>query len=146
MPISLTRLNTKHEINSAILSLQNDFWADIEKKVGNLEQYSDKLQKHGQVWVCKQDEAIQGMVAFYANDRERKCAFLTAIVVARAARGAHIGSLLMEKCKDICVLEGMEWIRLECAKDNLIAQNIYKAKGFSIERETKDSLFMIAKL
>lgn len=78
-----------------------------------------------------------GYVAFYANDLDNQCAYISHIGVCREMQGKQIGSKLMEICLKEAELCGMRKIRLEVLKTNTKAISFYEKWRFEYESENK---------
>lgn len=88
-----------------------------------------------------------GYVAFYANDSNRKTAYISNIGVCEDYQRNHIGSMLMEKCLAVSKHQGMEKIRLEVLITNEKAISFYKHWKFEFEtRGGNGSSYMIRSL
>lgn len=88
-----------------------------------------------------------GYVAFYANDIEKKIAFITLICMSTKFQRLHLGSALMERCIQISKELNMEQIKLEVLLRDTVAIGFYKKHGFiqdSVASET--SIYMKKKL
>lgn len=86
---------------------------------------------------------VLGYIAFYMNDLISRCAFISLFAVKLEVQGEHIGSRLMETCISMVFEVGMSKIVSEVRKDNMKAQNFYKAFNFSYDKNcTSESFFM----
>lgn len=82
-------------------------------------------------------------MAFYANDMEKKIAYISNIGVDIHYQRNRIGSRLMQKSIAESRDKGMEIIRLEVLKTNEKAISFYKHWGFTVEAKgDKDTCYM----
>lgn len=110
--------------------------------------FAKKFIDYGSVIVAKneQDESM-GFIAYYANDTEKKVAFISMIAVLPQYRNMHLGSDLIDYCISDCEEKGMLSLRLEVAIDNAVGMSFYKKKGFVKENELRSSsLFLLRRL
>ena len=90
------------------------------------------------------DNSCVGYAAVYANDFEKRIAYITLICVKPEMQGLHIGSELIDGCCNLAMERKMKKIRLEVLTDNLKAIEFYKHHGFLIESYTKEeSMYMV---
>ncbi len=84
-----------------------------------------------------------GYVAFYANDKESRTAYISNIGVDAAYQRHHIGSRLMKISLDTAKKNGMEIMRLEVLKTNKKAVSFYRHWGFTFESKgAEDTYYM----
>lgn len=87
-----------------------------------------------------------GYCAFYANDAERRTAYITLIAVAPEFQKMHIGTKLLSESFDIMRTYGMEYCLLEVRKKNQKAIQFYKKNQFTMVEERLESYLMKYKL
>ena len=116
-------------------------------KETSLEEYSRKIDKYGNVYVCRFHEEDCGLIVFYCNDHTNGEAFISLIGVDREHQGKGLGQLLLECCVEKSIQCGMKYLKLEVSKDNVKAQSFYYKNGFEKDEETdSDSLILMRKL
>lgn len=114
----------------------------------NFEELFDKIDKYADFIIALHSNRIVGYAAIYANNMEKKEAFITLIGVDRDFQHQGIGQLLMLKCKEIAAKKGMKTIRLEVLYVDLGAQRFYRKMGFK-EMElpaSQNSLFFLMEI
>ncbi len=90
------------------------------------------------------EEKCLGFAAVYVNDHESKTAYVSLISVKEEAQGRHIGSMLIKRCFETAIANGMNKIRLEVLNSNSKAITFYKHYGFETESYTQsDTQYMI---
>jgi len=141
--LKVQQLTSKLEIINILNEFNNDFTPPISKKVGNLDQYSNKLYNNAFVYAIISEKNL-GFIAFYANDSIKKITYIPFIAVSKEARNNSIGSKLLSICHDKAKELGMRFIKLEVQNENKIAQNFYEKNGFYyLEEATDHSLYMV---
>src|SRR5947208_31338 len=98
----------------------------IEEK----ENYIEKICKYAVLIPFYKEGIIKAFIAFYANDVEKKTAFLSMICVDEELSGSGIGKGLL--LLSIQYLKKANFIKysLEVNKNNIIAYNLYTNCGF----------------
>lgn len=93
--------------------------------------YAKKLLQFGYVLAAKDDkEAIQGVVAGYANNKTTYEAYESVFVINEAYRGTGLAKSLFLEQKNVCVAAGMKKLVLQTHKTNEKAIAFYrKFKG-----------------
>lgn len=71
-----------------------------------------------------------GYIAFYANDKKSKRAFITMFAVSFRFQGIGIGTELLKEACVIAKAKEMKWIVLEVRVTNKKAISIYTKCGF----------------
>lgn len=105
---------------------------------------SEKFAAYAYFLVLKYNDDNVGFCAFYANDHDKKIAYISFIAVADKFRGQHFGKLILEKTIEISRQQGMESLKLEVLKSNNIAQGFYLANDFKVLCDASDnSIYMI---
>jgi len=70
---------------------------------------------------------------------------LTLIVVDEGYRNKRIGQLLLDKFIEVSIERKMKKAKLEVRKNNLIAINLYKKKGFEFLKESSNGFIYMNK-
>ena len=108
------------------------------------ESMSEKFSRYAYFLVLQSNNENSGFCAFYANDSNTKTAYISFIAVADKFRGQHFGKQILEKVISISREAGMEFVKLEVLKTNIVAQNFYIRNGFKILEDASDnSIYMI---
>lgn len=113
----------------------------------NYEEIFDKIDKNA-IFIGAYDSSTPiGYAAIYANDVEKKIAYITMIGVATKMQGKRVGRALIKRCFEESKNCGMVAIRLEVLNTNTKAINFYRHHGFEFEKNsTNNSIFFIKKL
>ena len=97
---------------------------------------AEKFYEFGNVYACGEPEA-EGFVAFYANDKKIRTAFLSMIAVMPASQGKGVGHKMLKFAEEISKTKGMEKMRLSVCKENYSAIEFYKKNGYKKITEEK---------
>ncbi len=117
-------------LTSYLQSVDPQFSPPLSRRV-DLGVYARKLLEHGIVAVALRGEGqIGGVAAFYANDRERRVAYLSLVVVDGDAQGRGVGTQLVTHALATAARRGMQRMRLEVQCNNTKAQAFYQRLGF----------------
>lgn len=88
------------------------------------------------------NQEMLGFIAFYANNPTTREAYITSIVVSERAQHQGVGRALMERCKNIACMRGMECILLEVNRNNRKALEFYESLGYFYNgSKSNDTLF-----
>lgn len=104
--------------------------------------YADKLAKNAIIIELREDEELCGIAAVYANDMEKKTAFLSFIAVDGTFEGKGYGGLLLSHVECVARERGMAQVILEVSAINVHAQSFYEKNGYEQIRESEHSIFM----
>ncbi|MDQ0227130.1 GNAT family N-acetyltransferase [Metabacillus niabensis] len=125
----MKKLNNKNEIYHSLLELSNAHTPPFVERISNIDEYVEKLSNHAEVYVII-DLQILGIIAFYANDIKNKVAYITHITVQSNVQNMGLGKILLQKCIDVSVENGMRELKLEVNKNNTKAIRFYEKNGF----------------
>ena len=111
----------------------------------DIEAYLAKLADRAEILSDADGTRCRGFVAFYANDRATKQAYITLVLVDPRDRGLGIGRALVGCVLDMVKGRGFTSCRLEVARDNTAAHAMYRGLGFHVvaARAHKDLLEVI---
>ena len=111
-----------------IMSCDNAF----KNSVKNKENKKDLIIKiaNNAVIIYVHNNNILGYVAFYANDKNTKEAYITLIAVKPGKQNSGIGTNLIKECIYTSLKYGMKKLALKVDKDNENAIKFYKSNGF----------------
>jgi [ribosomal protein S18]-alanine N-acetyltransferase len=84
--------------------------------------------RHSQTWVAEEGGEITGFLI--AHPQPRKILHIITIDVREAWRRRRVGSLLMDAAEQWARDRDLRLIGLETARDNLVAQRFYAARGY----------------
>lgn len=125
------------------------FFAEYPKEshgISEIEKYIDKVCDFANIIIAYDGNIIIGFIAFYANDYEKKIAYITQILVSSQYRNRRIGEMLINACEVFCRDKGFQELKLEVKNENIRAQKFYKRHNFEKETEKEKSFYMIKKI
>jgi len=98
----------------------------------------DKILDLGVVLIVEKKGKLQGLIAFYCNDRESKQAAITLLVVDRSVWRQGIGRRLLGEAINSCRRKRMQSVLVTTEADNATAIMLYETFGFRMDdRETE---------
>jgi len=103
-----------------------------------LDAYLAKLADKAEILSDWADNRYRGFVAFYCNDQATRVAFISLVLVDPRDRGAGLGTALVACVLSIARQRGFASCRLEVARRNQGAFDLYRAQGFSVIDEGAD--------
>ena len=105
---------------------------------------SEKFASYAYFILLKYNQENAGFCAFYANDHNTNVAYISFIAVADKFRNQHFGKQVLEKTIELSKEQGMNFLKLEVLKSNVVAQDFYLRNGFSVLGDaSNDSFYMI---
>lgn len=107
----------------------------------NLNDFFNKLSKNAIIIYASQID-ILAYVAFYANDKNSKEAYISLIAVKPEIQNYGIGKKLLNECICISCRYGMNKIALKVDKDNANAIKFYLKNGFNLKNEDNKQYLM----
>ncbi len=125
---------TKTDILTHFSSCDPDFIHDLSLKV-NLEEYADKIGSKATLYEAWEGQSLIGLIAVYRND---EFDFITNVSVSSLYKGQGIASRLLKEYLKTMHTE----VRLEVAKSNRAAHELYKKFGFQLYDENEASNFL----
>ncbi len=108
----------------------------------DLEVYLAKLAERAELLADSADGRCRGLVAYYCNDLETRQAFITLVVVDPRDRGTGLGRALVACVLSIAKQRGFTSCRLEVARTNQAAVDLYRAQGFRVAAERAHNYLM----
>lgn len=105
----------------------------------------EKLHQKGKCIFAHNEQAL-GYCAFYANDSEKKNAYISLIAVVPECQKLHIGKKLLSDSFEMMRSYGMNYCLLEVRKNNQNAIRFYEANHFVMTEERDESYLMKRKL
>ncbi len=113
----------------------------------DIELYAEKIMKFGNVMYLTDHAGIYGIAAFYANDKERKTAYLTFLAVSESINRKGYGAKLLKEVEKGAYHLGMDFMKLEVDNNNYTAIEFYGKMGFQKSSSASGhSVYMIKKL
>ena len=108
----------------------------------DVDAYLTKLADRAEVLCDWAAGRCRGVCAFYCNDESTRQAFITLVLVDPRDRRLGIGRALITCALDLGRRRGFTSCRLEAARDNDIAREMYVSLGFRVveRRERIDVL------
>lgn len=128
---------TSKEIINFVSQFSGEFNPNFVEQVGHLEQYIDKIKRHGTVFGVRCDDALVALMFVYYN-LEMKQIYVPYICVDPAQRGRGLAKQLIDFLKRN---DEYDFLRLEVSKDNSAFQ-FYLKQGFAIENDHGDKYLM----
>lgn len=107
----------------------------------NSKDFFNKLSKSAIIIYASQID-ILAYVAFYANDKKSKQAYITVIAVKPEMQNCGIGKNLLNECIYVSCRYGMNKIALKVDKDNENAIKFYSKSNFNIKSEDDKQYLM----
>jgi len=104
--------------------------------------YIEKLKKNAEFLIHCSNGELAAFVAFYCNDPNKHCAFITLVLTKLEFRGKKIADGLVEGVMSLVEKRGFDACQLEVKKDNEVALALYQKKKFKIVKELNESLLM----
>lgn len=139
----IMQIQTSDEIQKVLYGFDKVFNPALSEIVSDLDAYAKKLQRNAIVYVAKDDIENLGLIAFYANDRNTRNAYLTQLAVQSNGQKKKIGQTLLELCIADAKSKGMTEITLEVYNHNDAAIRFYAKNGFEFWNEaTLNSSYM----
>lgn len=108
----------------------------------DLPAYLAKLGEHAEIVSDTAAGRCRGFVAFYGNNLETRQAFITLVVVDPRDRGTGLGKALVACVLAIARQRGFASCRLEVAKDNQAAYDLYSKQGFHVVHDGTDNYLL----
>ena len=105
----------------------------------------EKIHQKGKL-IFAYDGNLLGYCAFYANDAERRIAYISLIAVVPEYQEMHIGTGLLKESFEIMRTYGMKQCMLEVRKNNRNAIQFYKKNRFFVIEERAESYLMQCEL
>ena len=102
--------------------------------------FSKKLADYANFIVCRCSGQMAGILAFYMNNGH--FVYVTFVCTLKEFQRLSIFSNMLHKLENLAQEKGYEKIRLEVAKENHSAQQVYLHKDFSVVEQGDNSLFM----
>ncbi len=115
------------EINQFLQKVEKDFTPPLFERI-NVVDYYLKIKKNAEVIVCREGEAIVGVLIFYCNNNNTKIAYVTLLAVDSEYRGKGIASHLLDMACIFSKEKKMEKIGIHT--NNYGAYLCYKKNGF----------------
>lgn len=122
--------------------VSKDFVNQINLKV-SLDEYLNKIYDNATLYEYWIGNVLVGLAAVYKNKGKENPAYLTNLSVVEERTGKGFATKLLDFIIEDLKKNGFFSFLLEVKKDNAIAFNLYKKKGFSITTEkTAESWLM----
>lgn len=112
--------------------VDGDFPVPLTERV-DLTEYVSKLMGEGFALVAEEAGNVKGVAAGYANDSRARAAYLSVIAVDGAARGAGVGSLLLNAFELEAAGRGMHLVSLHTNVENSASRAMYGRCGYACE-------------
>jgi ribosomal protein S18 acetylase RimI-like enzyme len=110
----------------------------------DVDAYLAKLADRAEVLCDWGEGRCRGLVAFYCNDESTRQAFITLVLVDPRDRRLGIGRALIACVLDLARRRGYTSCRLEVARHNDSAHDLYASLGFRVvERRSRTELLEV---
>lgn len=93
--------------------------------------FATKLHNYAEFCVCRNNDKLIGMIAFYANGQGADFAYIPHVYVSPNFRKMGLFSRMLNTIEEYVRKKGFSEIRLEVENDNKDAQSAYLRNGFS---------------
>lgn len=97
-----------------------------------VEEYINKLNKNGDIFLFVENETIMGFVAVYTNDAKFNTAYIPLLFVLPKYEGRGIATMLLSQIKEHSILKSMKFIRVNTWIENKVAIFLYNHNGYKI--------------
>ena len=146
--VTIEKIEDKEEIYHTLLEMSDSFIPSLVSGISDLDYYATRLSVNAEVYQAKKDEVTIGYVAFYANNKNEKIAFITQIAVKKEQQSMGLGRKLITIAEKKSLEIGMESIELEVFLDNPRALEFYKRSWYEYLKSEKEnsSIIMSKKL
>ena len=105
--------------------------------------FTDKVYAHADFCLCRDDDHIVGMIAFYANGEGADFAYLAQVYVSPDYRRKGLFTHMLDFVVRDVLRKGFHEIRLEVYKNDKVAQLCYENNGFvTMQTAQRDTLYM----
>ncbi|MGJ7458827.1 GNAT family N-acetyltransferase [Halomonas sp. MA07-2] len=108
----------------------------------DLETYADKLLRNAELLVHYRGSEVLSLAAFYCNDAETLCGFLSLMWVSPEERGSGIACVLLDEIISVMEVRRFHYLKLEVLADNHRAINFYRRQGFEVIDNKNGALIM----
>jgi ribosomal protein S18 acetylase RimI-like enzyme len=132
--IKKVSVGKKSEISNFISEYDEEFTPSLSNRV-NIQKYTSKLLKRGKNYVYEIEGNIKGLISFYANNYDKKEAYLSIILVAKKYRKSRVADRMMQKMNEYCKKENFQSIKLEMSSEKKGLKKWYESKGYKVEKE-----------
>ena len=132
--LRIEQITEASTIFSALESVADSFYNQTVDR----RKLAEKLTHHGIVSVGFVDDALAGVIGYYANDRTSKTAFLSVLVIQKEFQNCGIGSALLERFLNDAKCRGMQSCKLEVDIRNEKAIAFYRRKGFHQDESARN--------
>lgn len=145
----ISRLNNnesdRESLYNYLLLVDSDFIPHLSQKT-DLKIYSSKILSLGNVFVCRDEREICGLITFYNNDFINKKSYCSILSVLNYKRGNGIASNLLDVFVNDSILAGMQAATVHT--NNQSALKLYLKKEFkiiSIDKEVNPHRYFLRK-
>lgn len=126
----LKHLSDYTEIYEVLKLCGSDLYNQSINNEAALAKLSDKFSKYGNFVTANLNSKLVGFAAFYCNDERNRTGFLSMIVIRKEYQNSGFGGELLNHVANVCKMNGMSFLKLEVAAENINAQKFYLKHGF----------------
>lgn len=129
---------SKHQLELVFEEVNSLFDPPLKQRVLNrsdvqtFSDYLDKILMYGTLLIQYDEEDIQGILSFYANDVVNKHAYISLVCVREAFQQRGVGISLLKHAKNQISTMGMKEIVVKTWKGNNSAIYLYQKSGFTV--------------
>ena len=131
--MEIVKANSIKQVYDALKECAGDLHDQSLNNETDLKRLSEKFFANGTVFTAYESEKIVGFIAYYRNNFEARCAYLSMIACKKKFWGKGIAAALYDKMYLDCKKNYFVKIRLQVAKDNMRAINFYRRRNFKFE-------------
>lgn len=132
-----------------VLVLLEQFDAYLPSPIGartDLGDYAAKLAVRADIGLVTEQSSTVGVIALYANDSERRRAYVPFVSVKPQRQGAGIGKVLVSRALALARQRSMRSVGLEVETENVRAQGLYGLFGFRATESERSRVEMVVDL
>lgn len=119
------------QIAAHLRACDGAFVTSLGRRV-DLDAYATKIVRHAERFEAWSGADLAGLVAAYANDPERRAAFVTSVSVLQAWHGRGLASCVLAACVEHVHELGFARLELEVDAQNDAARRLYAKHGFVV--------------
>ena len=135
----IKNIKDEKDIRETLVHLSKLFFNDKNKNNKVIDKLSQKYSEFGNVIVIEIKDQPLGVCAFYTNDNIEKKAYLSLIAINNNYQNQGLGTLMLNKVKEISINEGMKYLLLEVDNNNKRAIAFYEKNDFVCLQENLNS-------
>ena len=108
----------------------------------DINEYSQQLSEKATHFTVYKGNKLLAFLACYFNNQQTKIGYITTLSTLAEYKGIGLGSQLIDEVIKYGKANNFKEIKLEVHKDNLVALNFYKRKGFFVVAQKLSNYLM----